>query len=207
MLLGSVSNMAIDPHLLTRVGYDPRKDFAVVSALARGPQMLVVHPNLPAKTVQEFLALARKKPNALICGSGGVGTPAHFGCKLLRLRGDAHLLHVPYKGTTVTSLVWRKGEPAAGVGGDAGGGCGIEAPMIDWRVIHIVRCIVRTNIVLDDKLVKEAMKLANVQTMREVVDLALQRFVQSGRQRKLLELYGSGGVRRGYDYKRTRSAA
>jgi len=61
--------------------------------------MLVVHPNLPAKTVQEFLALARKKPNALICGSGGVGTPAHFGCELLRLRGDAHLLHVPYKGT------------------------------------------------------------------------------------------------------------
>ena len=55
----------------------------------------------------------------------------------------------------------------------------------------------RTNIVLDEKLVKEAMKLANVRTMREAVDLALQRFVQSGRQRKLLELYGSGGVRRG----------
>lgn len=64
----------------------------------------------------------------------------------------------------------------------------------------------RTNIVLDDKLVRQAMKLAKVRTKREAVDLALRRFVQSGRQRKLLALFGSGGVRRGYDYKRMRSA-
>jgi len=87
LLLGSVAALAINPHLLKRVGYDPVKDFAAVAAIARGPQMLVVHPSLPAATVQEFLALARKKPNALLCGSGGVGTPAHFGCELLRLRG------------------------------------------------------------------------------------------------------------------------
>jgi Arc/MetJ family transcription regulator len=66
---------------------------------------------------------------------------------------------------------------------------------------------VRTNIVLDDKLVKEAMRLANVRTMREAVDVALKRFVQSGRQRKLLDLYGTGGLRKGYDYKRARSAS
>ncbi len=65
----------------------------------------------------------------------------------------------------------------------------------------------RTNIVLDDKLVKEAMRLANVRTMREAVAVALRRFVQSGRQRKLLDLYGTGGVRKGYDYKRARSAS
>ena len=99
LLLGSVAALAINPHLLKRVGYDPVKDFAAVAAIARGPQMLVVHPSLPAATVQEFLALARKKPNALLCGSGGVGTPAHFGCELLRLRGNAQLTHVPYKGT------------------------------------------------------------------------------------------------------------
>jgi len=99
LLLGGVAPFAMNPHLLKRVGYDPFKDFAVVSSLARGPQLLVVHPSLPARTVQEYLALARKKPNALICGSGGVGTPAHIGCELLRLRGNAQLLHVPYKGT------------------------------------------------------------------------------------------------------------
>jgi Arc/MetJ family transcription regulator len=66
---------------------------------------------------------------------------------------------------------------------------------------------VRTNIVIDDKLVREAMRLANVRTMREAVAVALRRFVQSGRQRKLLDLYGTGGVRKGYDYKRARSAS
>jgi Arc/MetJ family transcription regulator len=64
----------------------------------------------------------------------------------------------------------------------------------------------RTNIVLDEKLVREAMRLARVKTMREAVNVALRRFVQSGRQKKLLELYGSGGVRKDYDYKQARSA-
>ena len=65
----------------------------------------------------------------------------------------------------------------------------------------------RTNIVLDEKLVKEAMKLANVKTKREVVNLALQRFVQSGKQKRLLDLHGDGGVRKNYDYKKVRSDA
>jgi tripartite-type tricarboxylate transporter receptor subunit TctC len=99
LVLGSIAGFAINPHLLKHVGYDPVKDFVAVAAIGQAPQMLVVHPGLPAKTVQEFLDLARKKPNALTCGSGGVGTPAHFGCELLRLRGNAILLHVPYKGT------------------------------------------------------------------------------------------------------------
>lgn len=64
----------------------------------------------------------------------------------------------------------------------------------------------RTNIVLDEKLVREAMRLARVKTMREAVNVALRRFVQSGRQKKLLELYGSGGVRKDYDYKQARSS-
>ncbi len=67
--------------------------------------------------------------------------------------------------------------------------------------------MVRTNIVLDDDLVREAMKLANVTTMREAVDLALRRFVHSGRQRRLLALKGTGGIRKGYDYKRARSGS
>ena len=64
----------------------------------------------------------------------------------------------------------------------------------------------RTNIVLDEKLIREAMKLANVTTKREAVDVALRRFVQSGRQRRLLALKGTGGIKSGYDYKRVRSA-
>ena len=63
----------------------------------------------------------------------------------------------------------------------------------------------RTNIVLDEKLIKEAMKIANVKTKREAVHVALRRFVQTGRQKRLLDLYGDGGVRRGYDHKKVRS--
>ena len=63
----------------------------------------------------------------------------------------------------------------------------------------------RTNIVLDDKLVREAMKLAKVKTKREAVDIALRRFVHSGKQRRLLDLYGTGGLRKDYDYKRART--
>src|SRR5262249_1143994 len=66
--------------------------------------------------------------------------------------------------------------------------------------------LMRTNIVIDPKLVREAMKLAGARTMREAVDIALRRFVQSGRQRKLLDLHASGGVRKDYDYKRARSS-
>lgn len=64
----------------------------------------------------------------------------------------------------------------------------------------------RTNIVLDEKLVREVMKLANVKTKREAVDVALRRFVQTGRQRRLLALRGTGGIRADYDYKQARSA-
>jgi Arc/MetJ family transcription regulator len=63
---------------------------------------------------------------------------------------------------------------------------------------------VRTNIVLDDKLVRQAMKLANVRTMREAVDAALRKFVQGGKQKEVLELFGTGGLRKNYDYKSAR---
>lgn len=63
----------------------------------------------------------------------------------------------------------------------------------------------RTNIVLDDALLREAMKLARVRTKREAVQIALTRFVQSGRQKRLLELRGRGGLREDYDHKRARS--
>ena len=63
----------------------------------------------------------------------------------------------------------------------------------------------RTTIVLDEKLVKEAMTLAHVKTKREAVHIALNRFVQSGRQKRLLDLHGSGGVHKDYGHKTVRA--
>jgi len=65
---------------------------------------------------------------------------------------------------------------------------------------------VRTNAVLDDELIREAMKLANVIAMREAAEAALRRYVHSGRQRRLVALKGTGGIGKDYDYKRMRSA-
>lgn len=65
--------------------------------------------------------------------------------------------------------------------------------------------MLRTSIELDEELVREAMKLANVKTRHEIVDLALRHYVCICKQKKLLELEGSGGVRKGYDYKQARS--
>ena len=65
----------------------------------------------------------------------------------------------------------------------------------------------RTNSVLDEKLVKEAMQLANVKTKREAVEVALRRYVHSGKQKKLLELYGAVGLRKDYDYKQARTGS
>jgi Arc/MetJ family transcription regulator len=65
----------------------------------------------------------------------------------------------------------------------------------------------RTNIVLDDKLVREVMRLANVKTKREAVDVALRQYAQVGRQRRLLALKGTDAIRKDYDYKRARSGA
>jgi tripartite-type tricarboxylate transporter receptor subunit TctC len=74
-------------------------DFAPVSNVAESPNVLAVHPSVPAKTVKELLALARRKPGALTCGSGGVGTPAHLGCEMFKLLANVDILHVAYKGS------------------------------------------------------------------------------------------------------------
>ena len=62
----------------------------------------------------------------------------------------------------------------------------------------------RANIELDDEVVRQAMKLANVRTKREAVDAALRKFVQVGNQKKVLDLFGTGGLRKNYNYKGTR---
>jgi tripartite-type tricarboxylate transporter receptor subunit TctC len=99
LVLASVASHAINVHLYQRVGYDPLRDFASVAGIANAPQLLVIHPGVAAKSVPEFVALARQKPGGLVCGSGGVGTPAHLGCEMLNQLAGIQLLHVPYKGT------------------------------------------------------------------------------------------------------------
>lgn len=83
-----------------KLAYDPLRDFAPVSQLAITPNVLVVNPEkVPAKTVPEFIALLKQKPNALNFGSSGVGTSLHVGMELFQQTTGTKLTHVPYRGS------------------------------------------------------------------------------------------------------------
>jgi tripartite-type tricarboxylate transporter receptor subunit TctC len=97
-----VSNpIAISPSLYSKLNYDPQKDFVPVSLLATVPNMMVTHPSVPAKTLQEFIALAKSKPGGMNFGSGGAGTSNHAAGELFNIVAGVKLVHVPYKGVNL----------------------------------------------------------------------------------------------------------
>jgi tripartite-type tricarboxylate transporter receptor subunit TctC len=98
ILLGSVGPLAVAPHLVKSLPYDPQKDLAPLTMGVVFPNVLVVNPNVAAKTFPEFVALAKEKPGALEYGSTGVGSASHLAGELLKQRAGINLTHVPYKG-------------------------------------------------------------------------------------------------------------
>ncbi len=85
--------------IYTKLQHDPAKDLQPVILLAEVPSVLVVHPSLPAKSVKEFLALARARPGEITFGSAGVGSSTHMTGELFKLTAKVDLTHVPYKGS------------------------------------------------------------------------------------------------------------
>lgn len=92
------------PSLFAKLSFDVRKDLAPVSLVGYGPLVLVVHPSLPAKSAQELIALARRKPGMLNYGSAGVGSMTHLGMALLVSMTNVEMVHVPYKGSAPASI-------------------------------------------------------------------------------------------------------
>jgi tripartite-type tricarboxylate transporter receptor subunit TctC len=88
---------AVNPWLY-KLSYDPIKDFAPVGLLARGANVLVVHPSLPVHSVKELVALAKQKPGDLQYASAGIGSFQHLGGELFKLMAGVDILHVPFKG-------------------------------------------------------------------------------------------------------------
>jgi tripartite-type tricarboxylate transporter receptor subunit TctC len=88
---------AVNPWLY-KLSYDPIKDFAPVGLLAKGANVLVVHPSLPVKSVTELVALAKQKPGDLQYASAGIGSFQHLGGELFKLMAGVDILHVPFKG-------------------------------------------------------------------------------------------------------------
>jgi len=93
--------------LLRKLSYDPIKDFSAVSLTNRQPNVLVVHPSMPVKSVKDLIALAKARPGELNFMSAGVGTAAHLATELFASMTGTKLVHVPYKGTAqgLTDLV------------------------------------------------------------------------------------------------------
>jgi tripartite-type tricarboxylate transporter receptor subunit TctC len=98
-MLGTVSSHAINPALNPKLPFDPVKDFTPVSLVASIPFAMIVHPSVPAKSVQEFIALAKSKPGQLNYSSAGNGTSNHLAGELLKSMAGIDLVHVPYKGS------------------------------------------------------------------------------------------------------------
>jgi tripartite-type tricarboxylate transporter receptor subunit TctC len=88
---------AVNPALYT-LKYDPIKSFTPISIFATGPNVLVVNPELPVKSVKELLALVKQKPGELNYASAGVGSFQHLGGELFKLMAGVNMVHVPYKG-------------------------------------------------------------------------------------------------------------
>lgn len=92
-------NLVVNPHIFAQLPYDPFKDFAPITLMATVENVLVVQPEVPAKSVQELVALARAKPGTLNFASPGSGSQAHLAGELLKSMTAIDIVHVAYKGT------------------------------------------------------------------------------------------------------------
>ena len=102
--------IALSPLLYSNLLYDTTKDFTPIARLASIENVMLVHPSVPAKTLKEFIALARARPGKLNYGSGGPGTTNHLANELLRSLEKINMVHVPYKGATLATTALMGGE-------------------------------------------------------------------------------------------------
>ncbi len=106
----ATASIAVSPSLYSKLGYDPVKDLAPVARLTSIPNIMLVHPSVPAKTLRQFISLARARPGKLNYGSGGIGTTNHLANELLKHLEKIDIVHVPYKGVTQAMVAMMGGE-------------------------------------------------------------------------------------------------
>ncbi len=119
LLIGNIAALAMNVGVYSKMPYDPVKDLAPVLRTVDVSYALVVHPSVPAKTVQEFIAYAKANPGKLSYGSAGSGSAPHLATELLKQRAGIDIVHVPYKGggPMVTDLLG--GQIQVGIGDQA----------------------------------------------------------------------------------------
>jgi tripartite-type tricarboxylate transporter receptor subunit TctC len=98
LLLGSVAEVALNVAVYKTIAYNPERDLSPVGLIAISPLVLTVHPSLPARTISEFIALAKRQPGAITYGTAGEGSPHHIAGEWMKLLAKIDIVHVPYKG-------------------------------------------------------------------------------------------------------------
>jgi tripartite-type tricarboxylate transporter receptor subunit TctC len=104
LVVGQASNLAINQHLMSKLPYDPVKDFAPITLIATSPSLLVVHPSLPVLSVKDLVALAKARPGAINYASAGNGSPGHLAAEYFKKLTGTDIVHIPYKGATPAML-------------------------------------------------------------------------------------------------------
>lgn len=99
LILGVQGTHAVNQSLYSNPGFDATRDFAAITQIANTPNILVVHPSVPATSVSQLIALARQKPGGLNYATPGNGTPSHLATEMFKTMADVNLVHVPYKGS------------------------------------------------------------------------------------------------------------
>lgn len=99
IILGHVGTLAVNPYMLKNQPYDVNRDFIPVTLLAKVPNVFVIHPDVPAKNFQEFVAYAKKNPGQLNYGSAGNASAGHLAMEYLKLVTGMFITHIPYRGT------------------------------------------------------------------------------------------------------------
>ena len=112
IMVHSATHVA-NPHLFKKLPYDTLNDFVGITALARQVGVLVIHPSLPAKSMKEFLVLARSRPNQLVYASSGNGSYVHLAMALVASMANLKMNHVPYKGGGPAAISIVSGETQA----------------------------------------------------------------------------------------------
>ncbi|SOY94948.1 conserved hypothetical protein, UPF0065 [Cupriavidus taiwanensis] len=115
LILGHIGTLAVNPFIFPKLPYDPVKDFRAISLLSKVPSLYVVHPDVPAKNLKEFVALAKSKPGKLNYGSAGNGSAGHLAFEYLKAATGTFITHVPYRGSgpQITDLLSGRLDAAA----------------------------------------------------------------------------------------------
>jgi tripartite-type tricarboxylate transporter receptor subunit TctC len=119
LLVGTMGTHGINASLYRKLPYDTVNDFAPITALITSPMMLLVHPSIPARSVREFIALAKARPGQITFSSAGTGSVGHLAGELLNSVAQVKLVHVPYRGSGPATIDLLSGQVQAMLGSPA----------------------------------------------------------------------------------------